>query len=206
MHVAAGEVGDLEVNRLPIGGDGDFLNFGCDLVDFWTAVSFLVDVGPGTGFVGADFLGARAIDGLGKGDDKAVGLGVHFVHFKRRLAGPADSLKGEVLSTSGGPSAVGASDEKGRVFAHAGRDDAAAEVFEEFPNSALIEAVNFFKIDALNLRVGLFADEDLSLEGTELSFGRIIDHGGGRLSDFAVRKDDGRRNDAGVFVTFGDHA
>jgi len=66
------------------------------------------------------------------------------VHFEGGFASPADALEGEGFSSTGGPASVGATDEEGGVFSHAGGDDAGAEVFEVFPNGALVEAFDFF--------------------------------------------------------------
>ena len=159
VDVSADAAGDLEVDGFFVGSDGDGVDDWRGGVDLGAAVVFLVDVGPGGCFVGGGIFGGGFIDGFGEGDGEAIGLGVHFVHFERRLARPANALKGEVLASTGGPAAVGSSDEEGGVLTHAGGDNSATEVFEEFPNGTLIEAFDFFHIDALDLGVGLLADE-----------------------------------------------
>ena len=54
--------------------------------------------------------------------------------------------------------------------------------------------------------MSLLADENLILEGAEFSFRGIKDHCGRGLADFAVRQDDGGRDDTWVFVVFDDHS
>lgn len=139
----------------------------------------MVDVGPCSGLIGGDAFGRFFIDGLGEGDDEAIGLGVHFVHFEGCFTSPADAFEGEGFSATCGPTAVGATDEEGGVFTHASRDDAGAEVFEIFPNGTLVEAFDFLEVHALDLGVGLFSDEDLALEGAEFPFGGVVDDGSG---------------------------
>lgn len=151
VHVATDAPGDFQVHRLFVRSDGDGVDLWRGFVDLRAAVSFLVDVGPCFGLVGLEVFGGSGIEGLGEGDDEAVRLGVHFVHFEGGLTRPADAFKVEVLSATSSPSAIGATDEEGGVFADAGGDGAAAEVFQEFPHGALIESFDFFEVNALYL-------------------------------------------------------
>ena len=70
----------------------------------------------------------------------------------------------------------------------------------------MVEAVDFFEIDALDLGVGLFADEDLAGERTEFAARMVGDDSGGRLADFAVREDDGGRDEVWRAFAFGSDA
>lgn len=202
MNVAFDEPLDMEVNGEVVWGDGDFFNDRSGLIDFGAAVGALVNVGPSGGLVRGEVKGGSGINGLGERDHKAVGLGAHFVHFERGDAGPADAFESEGFPAASRPATIGPADKKGGVFAHTSGDDATAKSFEKPPSGALVEAIDFFKVDALDFGVGLFADEDLLGEWAKLSVGIFRDHGGGRLTDFAVWEDHGRWDDAGVFLTF----
>ena len=129
------------------------------------------------------------------------------MHLEGHLALVAHALEGERLRAAGTPAAVGAADEERAVLlVHADRDKAGLEALQEVEDRALVEAVDDLEVDALDLRSGLLADEELVGPGTPLALGHVARDARGRVADLAVGQDHRRRDEVGELEALGQHA
>lgn len=206
VDVALGEAVDFEAHLELVRGDGGGGDFRGDLIDLGAAVFGLVDIGPRIHGVGGGVAGGGGIDGAGEGEFEAVRPGAHVMDLEGHLAGPADALEGERLAAARGPAAVGAADEERAILGLAHGDDAGLEAFQEMEHRALVEAVDLFEVDALDLRVGLLADEHLLLPRAEFAAAEIAGDAAGRLADLGMRQDDGGRDELGELLPLGEDA
>ena len=96
--------------------------------------------------------------------------------------------------------------ERAVFLVHAHGDEAGFEALEEVEDRALVEAIDDFEVDALDLRSGLLAHEHLVGPRTPLTLGHIARDAGGRVTDLAVREDDGGRDELRELETLGQDA
>ena len=89
--------------------------------------------------------------------------------------------------------------EKDATRIELGRDNPALKAFEEMENGALIDAVDLFQENPLNLGVRLLSEINLPSPWAELAAAEIWLDSGGGLADLGMRDHDGRGNVIGMF-------
>ncbi len=179
MGVAGLEVLHLEEHGFAISAHRDGHDLLRGLVDLGAAVAGLVNVGPRVHRVARVVAGGLGIDLLGKGELEAVLLDPHLVNLKGHFSGPAGALEAEGQSAPCTPTAVGGAHEEGAIIGETKGNDSGTEAVEEGEGHALVDPVDFLEEDAMHLRVGLLAHQDLSREGAKGALGVIRDDAGG---------------------------
>ena len=180
VDVAADEAVDFKPHGFLIERHGGGDDFGGGVVNFRAAISVLKDVGPSLHRVAFRIGRGRGIDRLSEIEGEAVGVSGHGFDFKGGFTRPFDAFEGEGLVTSGRPAAVRSSgEEDGGFLVEFDGDRAGLETFEEMENRALIEAIDLFETDALDLGVALLADIELVVPRAEFSIGHVASDAGG---------------------------
>ncbi|MEY5027617.1 MAG: hypothetical protein RLZZ244_3145 [Verrucomicrobiota bacterium] len=195
----------FQQNAHAVLGDAQGAEGGKGLVDLGAAVVLLVEVGEGAQSVGGGLGSGAEIDGTGEGDFKSAGPGPDLAHLEGHLARPVHAFEGEGMGALGTPAPVRAADKQLAPGAHARRDGAGSESFEEGENGALRDAADVFEKNAGEVGESVVGDEELAGEGTELSVAVVACDGGGGDADpvGAVREVDGggdELGDASAFV------
>ena len=112
------ELVDGQPHAQAVGGDLGFGNGGLGGVHFRAAVVGLVNIGVGRERIGLGIAGTGGVNLVSESKLKAVLLGMHFMDFKRRLAGPDQAIQRVRLAAAGSPAAVGAADEHRAILRH----------------------------------------------------------------------------------------
>ena len=179
VYVTLNESLDVEANAFAVLGRHCLLDNGDGLVDNWTAVAALVDIGIGLHGIGSGIGKGGDICRLREGQLESVWLNPHFMNLERHLARPVYALKGEGLFTMRTPTAIGTPGKHAAVGSETSHDIAGAKSFKERKGCALIKAVDLLKEDAVDFGVGLLGNEKLVRKGTKLTARFItLDPGG----------------------------
>jgi|GEM_PF-6993360 len=186
MHVPTGQGGEGETDGFAIRADLGRSDARDDLIHLRPAIVLPVGIGKGAHGVAVEGGGGAGVEGLRKGQLKAVRPGPHLMDLKGDLARPLQLLKAIGLPPACAPAAITAAGIQTPVRIHSPADKATGKAAAKGNNNPLFHPLDGLQEDAADAAVALVGDEELPLKGAELAAGFVADDEGGGVADLAM--------------------